>query len=162
MWNMRTVAHEVVIEASPEDVYQVSQDYSVRYEWDPFPERIELMHGATAIEEGGQVFVHARSGFTMEVEFVQVSPVTTAIKMTKGPFFLEAFAGSWVFKPHGEYATRARFVYSIKARAWTLRPLSEPVMRWYFAAVVRRRLEGLKAYCERRASRAANLQGAKS
>lgn len=148
---MATVAHEVVIAASPGHVYQVSQDYSVRYEWDPFPEKIELLHGATAIERGVRVFVRAKSGLRMEVEFVQVSPVTTAIKMTRGPFFLESFAGSWVFKSYGETGTQAKFLYSIKTRKWTCPWISEALACRYFASVVRRRLHGLKTYCERTA-----------
>jgi len=149
---MATVEYEVTINASPEFVYRVSQDYSVRYDWDPFPERIELLEGATSIEKGTKAFVLAKSGLKMEVVFVQVDPPTTAaIKMTKGPFFLQSFAGSWVFKPLGVSSTKARFVYSIKAKRWAIPFVLERLASLYFRSAVKGRLDGLKSYCERHA-----------
>ena len=147
---MAIVAYEVVIHAPAELVYEVSQDYAVRYEWDPFPERIELLDGAKCIGKGTKVLVLAKNGLKMEVIFVQVKPpATAAIKMTKGPFFLESFSGSWVFKAMGDGSTRARFVYSVKSKAWAFPLFLDGIIAWYFKGVVIRRLDSLKAYCER-------------
>lgn len=146
---MATVVHELTIGASPEAVYRISQDYAVRYAWDPFPERIELLDGARDIANGVRALVQAKNGLRMEVEFVQVAPpMTTAIKMTQGPVFLAAFAGSWIFKPDASGLTHARFVYALKCKPWALPWISERIACWYFAGVVRRRLQGLKTYCE--------------
>ncbi len=83
---MAIIEYELTINASPQFVYDVSQNYSVRYLWDPFPEKIELLNGATVIEKGTKVSVIAKNGLKMLVEFVQVSPPTTAaIKMLSGP-----------------------------------------------------------------------------
>ena len=60
----------VKINAPIEVVYQVSQDYSVRYEWDSFPEKITLFNGAQHFEKGVCVSVVAKNGLNMEVEFV--------------------------------------------------------------------------------------------
>lgn len=49
---MARIEYEVSIDARPEVVYIASQDYSIRYLWDPFPEKIELLDGATKIEKG--------------------------------------------------------------------------------------------------------------
>ena len=96
---MAKIEFEITIQAPIERVYQVSQDYSVRYEWDAFPEKIALLNGATQIEKGVCVAVKAKNGLTMEVEFVQVKPPhTAAIKMTQGPLVLQSFSGSWLFK----------------------------------------------------------------
>ena len=149
---MATIEFELAINASPEFVYSVSQDYSVRYKWDPFPEKIELLNGATSIEKGTKAFVVAKSGLKMEVEFVQVAPPTTAaIKMTKGPFFIKTFAGSWIFKAASNGSTDAKFIYSIKTKNWALPFVSDVIANWYFSSVIKRRLNGLKSYCERRA-----------
>lgn len=146
---MANVEHAVDIEASPETVYQISQDYSVRYSWDPFPEKIELLHGATVIAKGVRAFVVAKTGLRMEVVFIQVSPPTTAaIKMIKGPFFLKAFAGSWVFRLNGSGGTAAKFIYAIKSKWWALPWVTDYVASWYFSNAVKKRLNGLKAYCE--------------
>ena len=149
---MAIIEYQIGINASPDFVYSVSQNYSVRYKWDPFPEKIELLNGATCIEKGTKAFVVAKIGLRMEVEFVQVFPPTTAaIKMTKGPFFLEAFAGSWIFKDSSDGSTNARFVYSVKAKKWALPIVTDAIASWYFSSVVERRLNGLKLYCEKHA-----------
>jgi hypothetical protein len=149
---MAAIECEVTIDASPESVYAASQDYSVRYLWDPFPEKIELLGGAESIAKGVKVFVLGKFGLNMVVEFVQVDrPATAAIKMVEGPFFLQSFAGSWVFKPAGSRSTKARFIYSIKAKKWALPFLADAIATWYFSGIMKRRLEGLKSYCERHA-----------
>ena len=108
---MRLQFH-VKINAPIEVVYQVSQDYSVRYEWDSFPEKITLFNGAKNIEKGVCVSVVAKNGLNMEVEFVQIMPPTTAaITMKNGPIVLQAFSGSWVFKYITSTEKNAKFIY---------------------------------------------------
>lgn len=146
---MSRVEYQLTIKAPIERVYEVSQDYSVRYEWDPFPDNISLLYGATAIEKGVCVSVMAKNGLYMEVEFVRVMPPTTAaIKMKKGPSILEAFSGSWVFKPVSSTETHAKFIYSINTKWWSLPFISEPIATWYFSRAIKLRLNGLKTFCE--------------
>jgi hypothetical protein len=147
---MAIVEHELIIHAAPSVVYEASQDYSVRYQWDPFPDSIQLLDEATTIAKGVRVRIVAKSGLTMDVEFVHVSPPeTAAIIMTTRPIFLESFGGSWVFRPNGPRSTKARFRYAIKMKNWTFPPVSEVLAAWYFRRVVIARLSGLKRYCER-------------
>ena len=44
---MANLEFHTEIHASLEKVYEISQDYAQRYEWDPFPEKIEFLNGAT-------------------------------------------------------------------------------------------------------------------
>jgi len=147
---MALVEYSLLINATPEKVYEISQDYVVRKRWDPFPERIEFLHGATEIKKGTQVLVIAKSGLRMEVEFVQVAPPeTAAIVMKKGPILLKHFAGNWVFKASQETKqTNAKFKYSIKTQWWSLPFISEPIACFYFKQIVKSRLQGLKKYIE--------------
>ena len=148
---MALVEYHLQINATPEQVYEVSQDYAVRKLWDPFPERIDFLHGATEIQKGTQVLVIAKSGLRMEVEFVQVAPPeAAAIVMKKGPMILKHFAGSWVFKTSQDIAhmTDAKFKYSIKTQWWSLPIISEPIACLYFKYIVKARLQGLKNYIE--------------
>ncbi len=143
------IEHTLLIAAPIDKVYAVSQDYAVRYDWDPFPDNIQLLDGATDIKPGVKVLVAAKSGLQMEVEFVQVCPPTrAAIVMTKGPIFLEKFAGSWIFSDLGNGRTAARFRYAIEVKKWMLPPLTVPLVRLYFNKVVNSRMQGLKNYCE--------------
>ncbi len=130
---MPNLTHVEIIDSSLEKVYAISQDYSLRYEWHPFPESIELLDGAKTVEIGTRVRIVAKSGLKMTVKFVQVSPpVVTAIKMLQGPFVLKIFAGSWV-----------------------LPFISDRFITWYFARHVQARLNGLKRYCEQHAEQVA-------
>ncbi|MBX9899976.1 MAG: SRPBCC family protein [Burkholderiaceae bacterium] len=150
---MARIEFQVSIKAPIELVYQVSQDYSVRYDWDTFPENITLLNGAKQIEKGVCVSVTAKNGLQMEVEFVQVMPPTaTAVTMTKGPLILKAFSGSWVFKSISATETNAKFVYSIKTKWWSIPFISEAIASRYFYKVIVSRLSGLKAYCETKAN----------
>jgi ribosome-associated toxin RatA of RatAB toxin-antitoxin module len=143
------IERSLIIAAPVEWVYDVSQDYSVRYEWDPFPERISLLDGADEIEPGVKVCVKARSGLEMEVEFVQVRrPTVAAISMTKGPTIIGKFAGSWIFDDQGNGATLVRFRYLVKMKNRILHVLLAPFARLYFGRVISLRIRGLQRYCE--------------
>ncbi len=153
---MAIIERCTTITAPIERVYRVSQDYAVRYAWDPFPERIAFVDGTGGEPvRGAQVDIRSRAGLTMRVEFVQVQPPTrAAVKMVRGPWMLASFAGSWIFEPASTdttqvaEATRVRFRYGLTARPSFLRGLIEPLAVLYFSRVVERRLAGLKAYCE--------------
>jgi hypothetical protein len=148
---MAIIESRTTINAPIEHVYRVSQDYSVRYDWDPFPENISVVAGnPDSLAVGTRVQVKSKLGMGMQVEFVQVAPPTrAAVKMVQGPWFLAKFAGAWIFKADmAGGRTEARFRYVIVAKPALLRVLIEPLAFLYFSRVVARRLAGLKAYCE--------------
>lgn len=148
---MAIIERRTDIAASADRVYRVSQDYAVRYQWDPFPERIEVVSGdPDRLRVGTRVLVRSKLGMRMLVEFVQVKPPGhAAVAMVEGPWFLAKFAGSWIFEAVAPQRTAARFRYSVVAAPAGARGLIEPLAARYFASMVERRLAGLKAYCER-------------
>lgn len=151
---MAIVESRRTINAPIDLVYRVSQDYSVRYEWDPFPENISVVSGESdALSIGTRVEVKSKLGMNMQVEFVQLIPPThAAVRMVRGPWFLAKFAGSWIFQTGSQDGmTEARFRYAIVARPALLRFLIEPMAMLYFSRVVSRRISGLKSYCEKHA-----------
>lgn len=150
---MALVESHTTIAAPIDLVYRTSQDYLVRYDWDPFPENIAVVKGEpNGPFVGTQVHIKSKLGMSMLVEFVQVMPPScAAVKMVQGPWFLAKFAGSWIFHEVSTNATAARFRYTIVAKPALLRVLVEPLAFLYFSRVVRKRLAGLKAYCERQA-----------
>ncbi len=147
---MAIVEHTIEIAAPIERVWRVSQDYSVRYEWDPFPESIAVVRGSMnppAI--GSQVLVKSRLGMHMLVEFVQVAPPErAAITMVKGPWPIGKFAGSWIFERSGQAATIVRFRYSIATRPAWLAWAGDWLATTYFTRTTKKRLLGLQRYCE--------------
>ena len=126
---MALIEHSLEMDAPAATVWQVSQDYAVRYDWDPFPERIEVVgDAAQLLQRGTQVLVHSKLGMQMRVEFVQVNaPERAAIAMVEGPWFLSKFAGSWIFQALAPQRTLARFRYTVVAVPWWLRWLIEPL-----------------------------------
>ncbi|WP_230969798.1 type II toxin-antitoxin system RatA family toxin [Nitrogeniibacter aestuarii] len=147
---MAIIEQCIAISAPVEHVYQVSQDYGVRYEWDPFPESIEVVRGSMSPPAiGSQVLVRSKLGMKMWVEFVQIAPPQrAAIKMIKGPALLKRFAGSWIFECAGDAGTIVKFRYSISTRPAWFAWAGDRIASAYFSWTTRKRLAGLKQYCE--------------
>ena len=144
---MAVVEYQTLIRREPEFVYHVSQDYGIRFDWDPFLEKLEVVRGDPHDPKiGTQVAVRSRIGMRMVVEFVQIDPPSkVAVKMLTGPKLIQKFAGSWGFRaqPQGTEVT-FRYVFTMGPFAW----LTTPIATAYFRRVVRQRVEALKRYCE--------------
>lgn len=112
----------ILLDASPEVVFDYTQDYQQRLKWDTFLKRAELIDGAASAEKGVKAYCVARNGLGMVTEYVSFRrPSVTAIQMTEGPFLFKTFQGSWRFKPveaAGASApqTRVTFLYSFSLR----------------------------------------------
>lgn len=147
---MTIIEDSIRINASCEDVYRISQDYKIRFDWDTFPDRLEMIGGGSyAPERRKQVLVRSKLGMSMIAEFVQVTPPTcAAILMVSGPWFLEKFAGSWTFAANKPRHTIVKFRYSIKAKPAILRKIIENLAALYFHKATTKRLIKLKEYCE--------------
>ena len=138
--------HAAVVEAPPDEVFALTQDYARRLTWDPFLRRAELIGGASAPAVGVRAWCVSRSGMGMETEYVSFSPPrVAAVKMTKGPRLLETFAGTWEFDPVAGGKTRVVFRYLVRVRPGWLAWLLEPVVCWWFARETRQRVVALSA-----------------
>ncbi|MDR6241001.1 hypothetical protein [Aureibacter tunicatorum] len=59
----------------------------------------------------------AKNGVGLTTEYVTYNrPKVTAVKMTKGPYMFQAFAGSWNFKMIESLQTQVTFTYSFQLR----------------------------------------------
>jgi hypothetical protein len=156
-----SLEHSVLICAMPEELFALTQDYSRRIEWDCFLKRGELLGGARQAGLGVTALCVAKSGLAMESEYVSFNPPhVCAVKMTRGPWFIDSFAGSWRFQEEAPGQTRVYFKYTVRARPRWLAPLLSPVLAWVFARDTRKRLAALKAAVEEKgilSIRAANV-----
>src|SRR5262245_27668948 len=135
-----TFDESIVIDASPVEVFRLSQDYDRRLEWDPFLRSARLV-GASEAGVGVRALCVARRGWAMETEYVSFNPPrATAVKMTRGPWFLASFAGSWRFEEIEPGRTRVGFRYSLEARPRALSWLLNPILARSFAQDSRARL----------------------
>lgn len=150
---MAIIEESILICLPCDEVYRISQDYSVRYDWDSFPDSLKMLNGEDySARIGRKVFIRSKLGMEMVVEFVQVNPPrSAAIKMVTGPWYLAKFAGSWNFDPVDEQNTRVRFRYLLLTRSFVFNYLVQKIAVHYFRHVTNKRLLGLRSYCELKA-----------
>jgi hypothetical protein len=136
--------HAAVVDGPPEQVFWLTQDYSRRLTWDPFLRRAELLGGAASPSVGVRTWCVSRLGLGMETEYVSfVPPRLAAVKMTRGPRFLETFGGTWEFESVGADKTQVTFRYFLDVRPRWLAGVIEPLARRWFSLETKRRLAAL-------------------
>ncbi len=153
----RTLERSIDIPAPATWLFDLTQDYSRRLDWDPYLIKAEL-HGEHAAVGVRAWCVSKVPRWGMETEYVSFErPNVVAIKMTKGPRILRMFAGSWRFDETAG-STRVTFKYRFETRPWLLAPVIEIA----FARDMVKRLEGLRAYAIDHAPRSSVAPGVQS
>jgi Polyketide cyclase / dehydrase and lipid transport len=95
---MSVISCAVDIAAPAADLFTLSQDYERRLRWDPFLREARLLDGAQGAAVGVRAWCVAHNGLGMETTYISFQPPTVvAVKMTRGPRIISAFAGSWRF-----------------------------------------------------------------
>jgi ribosome-associated toxin RatA of RatAB toxin-antitoxin module len=137
----------ITINRVPAQVFDFTQDYTKRLQWDTFLKKADLIDGATMAGKGVKALCVARNGLSMTTEYVTFNrPEVTAIKMTKGPFMFKAFLGSWRFKSQNNGSTQVIFLYSFQLRFPFL--LAGKFIKANLQQNVRQRLRDLKQHVE--------------
>ncbi|MEM9487909.1 MAG: SRPBCC family protein [Myxococcota bacterium] len=156
---MPTVSRSIVIAAPRQQVFDISQDYAIRLDWDPFLRELTFLGGAGQAAPGVQVHVQAKSGLRMVVEYVTVDrPRRVAVRMVRGPWFFARFAGGWIFResdaagssPGSAARTEVHFRYNFATRVPLASGLVDRVVGRVLARDVAARLRGLQRYAEAR------------
>jgi ribosome-associated toxin RatA of RatAB toxin-antitoxin module len=110
-------SEKIMINKPAEVIFDYTQDYGKRLDWDTFLKQAELINGATEPDKGVKAWCVARNGIGMETRYVTYSrPRTTAVKMTKGPYMFRTFAGSWTFSTVEEDKSKVTFFYTYRLR----------------------------------------------
>jgi|SRR5450432_1141574 ribosome-associated toxin RatA of RatAB toxin-antitoxin module len=108
-------SQKINIEDTQEIIFDYTQDYNKRLNWDTFLKKAELINGAINADIGVRAYCVAKNGIGMETEYVSFNrPKVTAVKMTKGPFLFKTFLGSWTFKKLKQGVTEVTFLYSFE------------------------------------------------
>ena len=146
---MNVVEESILIRAPHEALFDLSQDYGLRLEWDPFLRDLRFLDGAATAAAGVKVWVRAWNRLEMTVEFVAFNrPHAVAMRMVRGPLLFRTFAGSWRFQPGEGDAVEVIFRYTFQTRWPWLRWLVDPMVRWALRRDVRARLRGLRRGAE--------------
>jgi len=143
------ISKTLQVECSREQVFDLTQDYPRRLEWDPFLSAARLLDGALTPHIGAKAVCVDHRGFSMEVVYVAYKrPEVAAVKMTRGPFFLSSFAGTWRFGDAGKGRTSVLFEYYYRL-AWPWAFLRRFVdVR--FGREIAQRLEALDSFIKKR------------
>jgi polyketide cyclase/dehydrase/lipid transport protein len=147
---MPAVEAVITVPVPPAVAFAVSQTVApIRYRWDPFVREQHFVDGATGPGKGVQTFTRSRHGFTMISEYVSYAPPTNVgMKMVRGPWFFETFAGGWRFAPGSSPdETIATWRYHFRIRPRLLRPAGELIGRWLLGRDIRKRIRGYAAGC---------------
>jgi ribosome-associated toxin RatA of RatAB toxin-antitoxin module len=144
----RTIECALDIPAPAAWLFDLTQDYTRRLDWDPYLSKAELNGERAGV--GVRAWCVSRlPPWGMETVYVTFQrPHVVAIRMTKGPSVLRMFAGSWRFEARG-VLTRVTFRYRFETRPALLAPVAERLFSWDMA----KRLSGLRAYTLRHAPR---------
>jgi ribosome-associated toxin RatA of RatAB toxin-antitoxin module len=135
----------VDIAAEPQALFDLTQDYSRRLDWDPFLEEARLVGAADRAGVGARAWCVAHNGIGMETRYVSFErPRVCAVELTRGPWPIRSFAGSWRFDRLEPGRSRVTFTYSLVGRPRFLTRLIGLV----FARETRRRLAALKMAAE--------------
>ncbi|MGY0236556.1 SRPBCC family protein [Longispora urticae] len=147
---MPVVEATVVVPVPPELAFAVSQTTApVRYRWDRFISEQHFLDGATRPDRGVRTFTRSRLGASMVSEYVSYQPPShVGMKMVRGPWFFEVFAGGWRFAAAGEPGhTLATWRYNFRCRPAFLRPVAERIGTWLLGREIRRRIAGYALGC---------------
>jgi hypothetical protein len=135
----------VEIAAEHQNLFDLTQDYSRRLDWDPFLKEARLVGEAEQAGLGVRAWCVARNGLGTETEYVSYNPPgACAVAMTRGPWLLRSFSGSWRFDRIGPARTRVTFTYHLIGRPGVLTRLLGLIV----ARATRRRLAALKRAVE--------------
>ena len=145
---MRVTVSTIVAKPA-ETLFWLSQNYGRRLEWDTFLVEAYLLGGQTSAAVGVESFCKSKSGSELVSRYISFSPPThTAVDMTRGPWILHSFSGTWRFRPMESGRTEVRFIYNFKSRPAFLRLVMEPLIAALYRRDMRRRLSAFKAWVE--------------
>jgi polyketide cyclase/dehydrase/lipid transport protein len=149
---MPVVEAVIVVPVPPDVAFAVSQTTApLRYRWDPFVRKQHFIDGATHPGKGVRTFTRSRHGIAMISEYVSFAPPThVGMKMVRGPWFFDVFAGGWRFAPAPDQPghTVATWRYNFRCRPAILRPIAERIGTWLLGRDIRRRITGYARGCE--------------
>jgi len=136
-------SEQIIIQAPADRIFDYTQDYNSRLQWDTFLIEARLLDGAVEAGKDVKAWCVAHNGQGMETIYVSYNrPKVAAIKMTKGPYLFKTFAASWNFREQASGITEVAFLYSFSLRF----PfnLVRPVIGYILRRNVRQRLVDLK------------------
>lgn len=145
---MRVIASTVVAKPA-EMLFELSQDYSRRLEWDTYLSEACLFGNTEQAAVGVESHCKSRAGSVMVSKYISYSPPThAAVEMVSGPTALRQFGGTWRFRQAGPGITEVQFIYNFKLRSWALPWVLEPIVATLYRRNMERRVNAFRVWAE--------------
>ena len=146
---MPRVESTVVLPVDAESAFALSQSQrDVRYRWDRFVIRQELLDGAVRPAKGVRTLTRSRHRLTMISEYTSLRPpVQVGMRMVEGPWFFRTFAGGWSFADLGDGRCEATWRYTFSTAVGPLSKLADRIGEWLLGRDIDRRLDGFARGC---------------
>ena len=146
---MKTIRTAIEIAQPQEVVFDLTQDYSRRLEWDPYLSEAYLLKDAPEPAVGVDSYCKNHNGSVMVSCYISFNrPAVAAVQMVKGPKILKRFSGAWNVHKIDANHSEVIFTYHFDLRWGVLGELLTPFARWHFKRDMDKRLRALKQYLE--------------
>jgi ribosome-associated toxin RatA of RatAB toxin-antitoxin module len=134
----------------PADVlFELSQNYARRCEWDTYLCEAYLLGGATHAAIGVEAHCKNKAGEIMISRYISCSPPrVAAVQMVSGPKALRRFSGTWRFHDTGDGMTEVKFIYSFTLQYWLLPWVMDPLVALFYRRDIDRRIRAFKRWAE--------------
>jgi len=120
----------------------------VRYRWDPFVIRQELLDGAERPDKGVRTLTRSRHRLTMVSEYTSFRPPNqVGMRMVEGPWFFRTFGGGWSFADLGDGTCEATWRYTFSTSVGPFSKLADRIGLWFLGRDIERRLAGFARGC---------------
>ena len=146
---MKTIRTAIEIAQPQEVVFDVTQDYSIRLEWDPYLSEAYLLKDAPEPAVGVDAYCKNHNGSVMVSRYISFNrPAVAAVQMVKGPKMLKRFSGAWNVHKIDATSSEVIFTYHFDLRGGIAGEMITPIVRWHFQREMNKRLSAIKAYLE--------------
>ena len=93
---MKTIRSTIEIARPQEVVFDLTQNYAKRLEWDPYLTEAYLLKEAAEPAVGVDAYCKNHNGTVMVSRYISFNrPAVAAVNMVKGPKILKRFSGAW-------------------------------------------------------------------
>ncbi len=146
---MKTIKHQIEIKQNQADVFDLTQDYSKRLEWDTYLSEAYLLGGAKTADVGVDSLCKNKSGSIMISRYISFNrPNVAAVTLVKGPFILSRFSGAWNIKRIDDMKYLLIFTYHFELKGGFFGKILLPIVTYLFSKDMKKRLISIKSYIE--------------
>jgi ribosome-associated toxin RatA of RatAB toxin-antitoxin module len=146
---MKTIKESIEIYRDAEFVFSITQDYSLRLEWDTYLAEAYLLNGKVEANEGVLSYCKNINGSVMISKYISFNPPkVAAVSMIEGPFILKKFSGAWNVQEISSSTSKLTFTYNFELKGSFLGKLLLPIASYLFSKDMKKRLLCFKAYAE--------------